>query len=184
VEQLRGGVTAGDDMSRAMSVLLRKLSGFSGLVHENMYHFSGWHFLSIGRALERAYGTAALLARFADPDAPEGSLDLAVEVGDSVMTHRRRYAVATNRATVVDLLALDPMNPRAVIYQLKEIAGHISHLPGAEPHRQLSPLQRAMLKLEAGVAVCVPDSLGTAELDGFCGEIADLSERIEAAYFR
>ena len=34
--------TPGDDMARAMGVLLRKLSGFSGLVHENMYRFNGW----------------------------------------------------------------------------------------------------------------------------------------------
>lgn len=32
-----------------MTILLRKLAGFAGLVHENMYRFTGWRFLSIGR---------------------------------------------------------------------------------------------------------------------------------------
>ena len=49
-------VAPGDDASRAMTVLLRKLAGFAGLVHENMYRFAGWRFLEIGRRLERAIG--------------------------------------------------------------------------------------------------------------------------------
>ena len=55
----------GDATARALSVLLRKITGFSGLVHENMYRFAGWRFLSIGRSLERAIddGAAAGLVR-------------------------------------------------------------------------------------------------------------------------
>lgn len=36
--KLAAKVEAGDDAAQAMGILLRKLSGFSGLVHENMYH--------------------------------------------------------------------------------------------------------------------------------------------------
>ncbi len=43
----------GDDAAHAMTILLRKLAGFAGLVHENMYRFTGWRFLTIGRLLER-----------------------------------------------------------------------------------------------------------------------------------
>ena len=114
-------VTPGDDAARAMGVLLRKITGFSGLVHENMYRFTGWRFLSIGRSLERAIAMSGALAWLADPEAPDGALDLAVEIGDSVMSHRRRYAVATSRETVVDLLALDTLNPRSVLYHLGEM---------------------------------------------------------------
>ena len=52
-------VQPGDDATRAMTVLLRKLAGFSGLVHENMYRFAGWRFLEIGRRLERGIQIAA-----------------------------------------------------------------------------------------------------------------------------
>ena len=61
---------------------------------------------------------AGVLAVFADEAAPAGGLDIAVELGDSVISHRRRYAVATNRETVMDLLALDSLNPRSVLHQL------------------------------------------------------------------
>lgn len=184
VAAMRGTAQPGDDMSRAMSVLLRKLSGFSGLVHENMYHFAGWRFLTIGRSLERSLSMAYLLARLADGKAPDGSLDMAVEIGDSVMSHRRRYTVATNRATVVDLLALDNLNPRSVIFQLGEIAGHLDYLPGQDPHQPLTPLRRALLKLRTGLELQLPETLDTAALRALGADIAALSDAFSAKYMR
>jgi uncharacterized circularly permuted ATP-grasp superfamily protein/uncharacterized alpha-E superfamily protein len=177
-------VAPGDDNARAMGVLLRKITGFSGLVHENMYRFTGWRFLSIGRSLERALAMVAVLRGLAAPTAPEGALDLAVEVGDSVMTHRRRYAVATNRETVVDLLALDAMNPRAVLYQLAEVRSHVAVLPGAEVNGQMSPLSRAVLQAHVGLAVATPEALDGPALAALGAEIAALSDLIAAAYLR
>jgi uncharacterized circularly permuted ATP-grasp superfamily protein/uncharacterized alpha-E superfamily protein len=184
VRAMRGTAVPGDDMSRAMSVLLRKLSGFSGLVHENMYHFAGWRFLTIGRSLERSLSMAHLLARLADEKAPDGSLDMAVEIGDSVMSHRRRYAVATNRATVVDLLALDNLNPRSVIFQLGEIAGHLDYLPGQDPHQPLTPLRRALLKLRTGLELQLPETLDTGALQALGADVGALSDAISAKYMR
>ena len=182
VRQLETVNIASDDMARSLGELLRKLSGFTGLVHENMYRFLGWRFLSIGRALERALALTSLLAATADPDAPEGALDLAVEVADAVMTHRRRYSVATNRATVLDLLALDPLNPRAVVYQLDALAEHIAHLPGSDTLRPATPPQRTILRMRTELALHTPDSLDTEGLMALEGDIATLSERLAAAY--
>lgn len=184
VRKMSKTATPGDDIARAMSVLLRKLSGFSGLVHENMYRFTSWRFLSIGRSLERALSLTGLLTSFADPEAPDGSLDMAIEVADSSMTHRRRYAVATNRDTVVDLLGLDPLNPRAIIYQLNDLTSHINFLPGAEQNRQLSPLQRTMLQTSTSLELHTPASLDTAALGTLGFEIASLSDHLSAAYLR
>ncbi|WP_108663441.1 circularly permuted type 2 ATP-grasp protein [Acuticoccus kandeliae] len=179
---LAGRTQPGDETARAMGLLLRKMSGFSGLVHENMYRLTGWRFMSIGRSIERAASLTALLATFADPAAPEGSLDFAVEVADSEMSHRRRYAVTTTRATVVDLLALDPLNPRAVIYQLDDIEKHVEMLPGSEEHRQLTPLQRAVLKVRTGFAVETPETLDTRHLSALEREILALSECLAKSY--
>ena len=174
----------GDDTARAMGVLLRKLSGFSGLVHENMYRFTGWRFLSIGRSLERASSMLYILARFADPEAPEGAFDLAIEVGDSAMSHRRRYAVATSRETVIDMLALDPLNPRSVIYQFDAMQEHLSFLPGSDAHRFNSRLQRSMLQTYAQLAGHTVETLDTEALMAIAGEVADLSNQVSQAYFR
>ena len=86
-------VAPGDDATRAMTVILRKLAGFSGLLQENMYRFTGWRFMEIGRRLERGIQIARSLAWLTREDAPDGALDMMLEIGDSVMTHRRQYAL-------------------------------------------------------------------------------------------
>jgi uncharacterized alpha-E superfamily protein len=177
-------VTPGDDAARAMGVLLRKISGFSGLVHENMYRFTGWRFLSIGRSLERAIGMSSALAALADPAAPDGALDLAVEIGDSVMSHRRRYAVTTTRDTVVDLLALDAMNPRSILYQHSAVHEHVAYLPDAEVNGQMSPHARATLQAHTALAVQTPDTLDSDALRSLITELESISNLLSDRYLR
>lgn len=177
-------VTEGEDEARAMGVLLRKITGFSGLVHENMYRSTGWRFLTIGRSLERACTTALMLARMADDDAPEGALDLAVELGDSAMSHRRRYAISTTRESVVDLLGLDAVNPRSVMHHLSELHEQIGYLPGADTRGVGSPLARAALQLQAGLAVRLPEQMSSADLAALGADIANLSDLVSESYLR
>jgi len=172
----------GDDAARAMGVLLRKITGFSGLVHENMYRSVGWRFLSMGRSLERALTMASALANFADAAAPEGALDLAVEVGDSSMTHRSRYAVATNRKTVIDLLGLDAQNPRSILYHLAEVRDQAAQLSGAVGKVSMSDFSRVVSQMHAALAARAPETLDTATLTTLADEIEKLSDVLSAEY--
>ncbi|PVB61769.1 circularly permuted type 2 ATP-grasp protein [Labrenzia sp. 011] len=172
------------DVPRAMGLLLRKITGFSGLVHENMYRFIGWRFLSLGRALERAHGMADLLSVFTSPEAPEGALELLLEVGDSAMSMRRRYAVSVSQATVLDLLAMDTKNPRAVLYQLTEMKDHIALLPGATESGHLSNLARSILQIHTSLAIATPDTLTPDMLAELRDQIAGLSVELTDAYIR
>lgn len=176
-------VLPGDDAASALSALLRKLAGISGLVHENMYRFTGWRFLSIGRLHERAMNIAGVLAVLADQDAPEGGLDIAIEIGDSVLTHRRRFNVSTTRDTVVELLALDPLNPRALRHQIDRLREQIDSLPGANENGALSPLARSVLRLHAEIATADPASLTSRALWDMRGRIAILSDELTTTYF-
>lgn len=175
-------VTPGDDAARALSALLRKLAGISGLVHENMYRFVGWRFLSIGRQHERAMAMSDWLIALADPGAPVGALELAVEVGDSVLTHRRRFSVATSRETVIDLLALDPMNPRSLRHQIDGLRAQIDLLPDARKEGVLSPVARDILRLQTDLAVADAEALTTGVLAGTRDRIAGLSDLLTATY--
>ena len=182
--EFSGRVQSGDDAARAMSVLLRKISGFSGLVHENMYRFTGWRFLSIGRAIERAIGTANVLSVFTDKNAPEGALDLTIEAGDSIMTHRRLYAVSTARETVIDLLLLDELNPRSVLHQMKLIREHLEFLPSRDSSAAKSPLLRKVLQLETELATLAAVEINGLELGSLAIGAASLSDLLAEAYLR
>ncbi|MEV8467789.1 circularly permuted type 2 ATP-grasp protein [Fluviibacterium sp. DFM31] len=172
----------GDSAALAMSVLLRNLNGFSGLVHENMYRFTGWRFLAMGRAAERAATMCGCLAAFADPESPTGGLDLVMEVGDSVMTHHRRYAMAPCRETVVDLMALDELNPRGVLFQFNQMETHLRHLPGVELHHQMTPLSRAVLKARTDLALQTPETLSTEVFNTVLAGLGDISNQTTLAY--
>ena len=99
----------------------------------------------IGRAIAEAFlaqgDKVAVTTR--NGGAPEGALDMLLEVGDSVMTHRRRYNVAAGPDSYVDLLVLDALNPRSVLFQVAELREQIEKLPGGIEDGQLSAAARA-----------------------------------------
>ncbi|MND49699.1 hypothetical protein D3C80_406490 [compost metagenome] len=175
-------VAPGDDATHAMTILLRKLAGFAGLVHENMYRFTGWRFLSIGRYLERGLHMTRLLGHMTGPDAPDGSYDMLLEIGDSVMTHRRRYNVNTAGLTVTDLLALDPLNPRSILFQLNEIRTEVEQLPNAFVNGQMSPFYRETMRLHSGLAVMTPENMNGAIYRQLETDMEHLSDVLARTY--
>ena len=174
--------TEGQDTALVMSVLLRKISGFAGLVHENMYRAAGWQFLTIGRSLERAAMMTDLLAAVASDAAPDGGLDLAIEVGDSIMVHRQRYSVVTTRETVIDLLALDAQNPRSVQFHLDVIAHRVADLTGS--HGPLTAMGRQVLAVQTAVALHAPQTLNSRMLARIHSDILDLSQALNSAFLQ
>lgn len=184
LEGMASHLEPGDATARAMSVALRRVSGFTGLVHENMYRLTGWRFLSIGRALERAWATAYMVAALTEKSAPQGSVDLAIEAADSAMTHRRRFAVASSRNTAIDLLLLDPYNPRSVLHQVSALREHLSTLPRPADAPQMTPVLRAVTRLETELATGSPEDFDAQALSAVAQATADLSGLLGASHLR
>jgi uncharacterized alpha-E superfamily protein len=176
-------VVPGDDAARIMTVLLRKLAGFSGLVHENMYRFTGWRFLEIGRRLERALQVGGVLAHLVRDGAPDGALDMMLEIGDSVLTHRRQYSVRAGRKTVIDLLALDPLNPRSLLFQLERLREEIDHLPRLGSGTHLSVPAREVLRIHTGLAIEDHDGIDEQRLNQLVEDLQGLYLTISSTYF-
>ncbi|SDA70065.1 circularly permuted type 2 ATP-grasp protein [Mesorhizobium qingshengii] len=183
IHQFATTVAPGDDATRAMTVILRKLAGFSGLLHENMYRFAGWRFLEIGRRLERGIQIARTLSRLTSAKAPDGALDMMLEIGDSVMTHRRQYPVQTGRRTVIDLLALDPLNPRSILFQLERLKAEIGLLPSVGGEGHMSPAAKEILQLNTQIAIKEPSDMTAKALDDLAYEIGGLYNSLAKAYF-
>lgn len=177
-------VTAGDDASRAVTVLLRKLAGFSGLLHENMYRSTGWRFLEIGRRIERGMQMSELLGLLFDTDVPAGLQQALLEIGDSVMTHRGRYGdVSTSAAGVLDLLALDGGNPRSIMFQVEALKHEFSHLPRVGVARQMPDFLKQAMRLHTELSVQDAATMDAACLSGLARDIAGLYDQLSRAYF-
>ncbi len=161
---------------------LRIIAALSGLAQENMTQLAGWRFLELGRRIERALLTCRLTRAFAQAGTVDGELDVLLELADSQITYRQRYVMIAAPLPVIDLIVLDPNNPRSVVFQLDRIEAHLRALPKRSSSGRLSPVQQ--------IAAAIATRLRTADAAAVNRELIvdieqalmKLSDAISAAY--
>ncbi|QFR34241.1 circularly permuted type 2 ATP-grasp protein [Ancylobacter sp. TS-1] len=162
---------------------LRALAAFSGLASENMNRLAGWHFLDLGRRIERAIATCRFSRTLVGEAPSAGALDVLLELCDSQITYRSRYVMVESRAPVLDLVLLDPVNPRSLAFQIQAIVAHIEALPGHLGDEPPPPEERLAARLAASMK-----AFGAAEFDderlwGVETELMELSNDVAERYF-
>jgi uncharacterized alpha-E superfamily protein len=162
--------------------VLRIIASFSGLAQENMSQLAGWRFLELGRRIERTLATCRFIRQFAYGTPAEGSLDVLLELADSQITYRLRYVMVAARAPVVDLVALDPANPRSVVHQLARIETHLAALPKPDDGR-LSPPEQIAAALATKLRTADVASISEDMLLDTEASLMKLSDVITSSYF-
>ncbi len=106
------------------------MSSLRGIELENITRGPGWHFLGVGRRIERSIQLVNLFRAIIVPLTPETSpmLEMLLEVCDSSMTYRSRYFTVVQAAPVLDLLMNDETNPRSLAFQIKDLSEHCAFL--------------------------------------------------------
>jgi len=118
----------------SLDELIATMSAFAGLAHENFTHGDGWRFMMLGRRIERASQTAATIRTMLGADRNDDRvLEALLRLLDSIMTYRSRYRTRLDGRLVLQLVALDESNPRALAYQFRQIENTIAKLPGRRP---------------------------------------------------
>lgn len=132
------------DLLSLVNQVLLELSALSGLVMESMTRTQGWRFLDIGRRMERAMHTIALVlnAMPAMRDDNPAMLEAVLDVSDSSMTYRSRYLANLQLTPVLDLLLTDESNPRSLAFQLVALNDHVNQLPRDTTQPLHGPEQR------------------------------------------
>jgi uncharacterized alpha-E superfamily protein len=159
---------------------LRIIASFSGLAQENMSQLAGWRFLELGRRIERAIATCRFVRQFGKLD---GALDVLLELADSQITYRLRYVMVAAPAPVIDLVVLDPHNPRSVAYQLARVEAHLAALPQRSGGGRLSAPEQIATALAAQIRTA--DAAALEEVTLFTAEEAlmKLGDAIASSYF-
>jgi uncharacterized alpha-E superfamily protein len=80
---------------------------------------------------------------------------------ESVMTHRRRYRAALDIGSAVQVLLLDPANPRSLAYQVLGLEQLVAALPREPGQRGMSADQRALLEASTRVRLAEARELAT-----------------------
>lgn len=162
---------------------LRIVASFSGLAQENMTQLAGWRFLELGRRIERAIVTCRFVRQFGGPNAPEGALDALLELADSQITYRLRYVMVAARAPVIDLVALDPSNPRSLAFQLGRIETHLAALPRHADESRLSPPAQIAASLATLLRTIDVNAVDDALLFDVESRAMQLADSIAQSYF-
>lgn len=120
-------------LSERLDRVIVDLAALAGLNQESVVRGPGWVFLDLGRRLERAIlllnVAEALLAERRMAASEAQRLELALVSCESLIAYRRRYRSDLSLDATVDLLALDPANPRGLAFQLDRIGEHLDALP-------------------------------------------------------
>ncbi len=178
--------------------VLTSLLALSGLAGEAMVRDHGWRFMDAGRRLERGIQVCALLrstvAVAHDTATDSLLLESVLTTTESIITYRRRYRSQAQLTTLLELLLLDPGNPRSVSYQIERLGEDVAVVAHRDGSSALTEPERVVL--EASTALRLSDLISMIALDrerrrpgieAFLDHLVRLLERasdaLDAAHF-
>ena len=149
-----GGLSAPEE---ALAPLVTALLAFAGLMHESMIRGNGWHFMEMGRRMERALqiisGLRSMLTSKFEDTEQEVLIETTLLNGEALISYRRRYQSGVNIENGLEMLLLNGNNPRSLIFQIEELAMHFADLPG---NKEMLSAENKFL-LEATTALKLSD---------------------------
>jgi len=192
----QGGHTDLQFLQDNLDRIITALMAIAGAASESMSRDLGWHFLNLGRRIERALLLIALLravlTNHTTPEIEVLLLESVLSVAESFTLYRHRYRNRPQLETTLDLLLLDETNSRSLVYQLDAARTHLAVLPGqdARPYKKEMRLiieAATRLKLANAEELAVTDGGIRPRLDsllaGLGQSLSETSSALTATYF-
>ncbi|MCW3834996.1 circularly permuted type 2 ATP-grasp protein [Sphingomonas canadensis] len=161
----------------------RRYSALAGLSAEHMARTDAWRFHDMGRRVERAMASIRFIRAFGGAEATADDLSTLLDLADSQISYRQRYLTGIARVPVLDLVTLDPGNPRSIAYQVAAIADHLARLPVLSDDGLAEPQQEEARLLAAIVSTARAAELGDATLLDIEARLGRLSDAVARRYF-
>jgi uncharacterized alpha-E superfamily protein len=120
---------------------------------------------------------------FGMPGASADDLSTLLDLANSQISYRQRYPTGLARVPVVDLVALDPGNPRGLAYQMARIGEHLQCLPVLSDDGMAEDQQAQATALIARVATANAVTLDSEVLGDIEWRLGTLSDAIARRYF-
>lgn len=161
---LSGGLASAQE--EALDPLVTALMALTGLAKESMIRDFGWHFMEIGRRVERGFQTATIIQGLLVPEVPEVDQQVLIQALlsslEALISYRRRYRARMGVQSSLDLVMMDTSNPRSLLYQIEQLSEHIKVLPKKQEVRhQLAPEERAVLEIETTIKLSLLTELSS-----------------------
>ena len=117
----------------ALDPLVTALMALSGLVNESMNRGVGWHFMDMGRRVERSIQTISAMNALLVPVLNERDQEIMIMAMlrslEVLITYRKRYRAQMDIKWGLELVYMDSSNPRSLLFQFERMQAHIDNLP-------------------------------------------------------
>lgn len=178
-----------------------RLQSFQGLAESTLARDEPWHFLELGKFVERADDVARVLNRQShllgagtgsdDPTGPHVVRWLAVlRTCGSAEAYARYYSLRVEPARLLEFLLLNPIFPQSVRFSLTSACAALDAVAGlrAAAGNDPGPAVRTLGRARAQVELTAIDEVFERGLEGFLTDIqvliAQASEELSATYLR
>jgi uncharacterized alpha-E superfamily protein len=170
-------------MLAACDQLVERFAALARLTYDGMPRGPAWHFLDMGLCIERGSMILHSVMAMADPQATPEELAALLDLVDGHSTYRGRYLATPAFAPVLDLVLLDPAQPRGLAYQAARLEEHLAALPVLREDGMIEPPLRQARSFRARVEAINAEMLNPAELGHLRNELSRLSDLIDSSYF-
>jgi uncharacterized circularly permuted ATP-grasp superfamily protein/uncharacterized alpha-E superfamily protein len=155
----------------------------AGFAMDDMTRDESWHFLLLGRRLERLAHVTAMVAHVLRlPSAERGdALEWLLEAANSIVTFRARYRRAPELLPVLHLVVFDESNPHAVSFQLRELWLSVERTAAELGREVTSDVLGPIATSLRAVALEGFEPEEGSELEASCATLAALLGRAERA---
>ena len=146
-------------MLGVVDTIITLMMAFISLNRESISRDQGWSMLDAGRKIEQSLSLismmrSALLRK--QEEAIEYILqEVILNSNECMMNYRFKYRAPLKLSLLLELMLLDPNNPRSLIYQVEKLKNYLSNLPGIHPGHSLA--QHEKLSLEAFTKIKLAD---------------------------
>lgn len=154
-------------MLNAVDNLITSMMAFISLNRESISREQGWTLLDAGRKTEQSLLLISMLRSTLvnkQDDQVEYILQEAVlKSNEGLVNYRFKYRAHLQLPLVLDLMLLDPNNPRSLVYQVERLKAYLSGLPkintgyGLSEHERLALEAFTMIKLADKDQLSIPD---------------------------
>ncbi len=169
--------------------IVEELHMLEGTTYSTMRHGEGWHFLQLGRYIERAQLVSRLLdlhfGQASRAGAPPNYLDWLVLLRSCTAfeAYCKVYTANIRRDRVAEFLLFDAEFPHSVRFAIEHLTAALSHVALGAPASRRAVCERLAGRLKASVDFGQIEELMSGSIDLFLANISTQCEQIHEAVY-
>lgn len=172
-----------DTLGAACDLLIERFASLGRLLDDTISRGPAWHFQQMGLRVERAAMILQAARALVPGSASAEDLAALLDLVDGQASYRSRYLAMPYIAPVLDMVLLDPAQPRGLTFQIDRLIEHIEALPTVREDGLTEVPLRLARSLRAWLEAADAAALAPGTLDHWLQGLAHLSDEIGNRYF-